>query len=44
MRVLWVKAGGVVPADSGGRIRSLHILNELARQHSNTIFTYYAEH
>jgi hypothetical protein len=44
MRVLWVKAGGVVPADSGGRIRSLHILNELARQHSITIFTYYAEH
>ncbi len=44
MRVLWVKAGGVVPADSGGRIRSLHILKELARQHSITIFTYYAEH
>ena len=44
MRVLWVKAGGVVPADSGGRIRTLHILNELARQHSITIFTYYAEH
>ena len=34
----------MVPADSGGRIRSLHILKELARQHSITIFTYYAEH
>src|SRR5580658_9174573 len=44
MRVLWVKAGGVLPADSGGRIRSLCILKELARQHSVTIFTYYAEH
>ncbi len=44
MRILWVKAGGMVPADTGGRIRSLHILKELARQHSVTIFTYYAEH
>jgi sugar transferase (PEP-CTERM/EpsH1 system associated) len=44
MRILWVKAGGIVPADTGGRIRSLHILKELARRHSVTIFTYYAEH
>ena len=34
MRILWVKAGGIVPADTGGRIRSLHILKELARRHS----------
>src|ERR1700731_686446 len=44
MRILWVKAGGIVPADTGGRIRSLHILKELARLHSVTLFTYYAEH
>jgi sugar transferase (PEP-CTERM/EpsH1 system associated) len=44
MRILWVKAGGIVPADTGGRIRSLNILKELARQHSITVFTYYAEH
>ena len=44
MRILWVKAGGIVPADTGGRIRSLHILKELARRHSVTLFTYYAEH
>jgi polysaccharide biosynthesis protein PslH len=44
MRILWVKAGGIVPADTGGRIRSLNILKELARQHSVTVFTYYAEH
>jgi glycosyltransferase involved in cell wall biosynthesis len=44
MRILWVKAGGIVPADTGGRIRSLHILKELARRHSVTVFTYYAEH
>ena len=44
MRILWVKAGGIVPADTGGRIRSLHILKELARRHAVTVFTYYAEH
>src|ERR1700693_5498045 len=44
MRILWVKAGGIVPADTGGRIRSLHILKELARRHSVNIFPYYAEH
>ncbi len=43
MRILWVKAGAV-PADTGGRIRSLHILKELARRHSVTVFAYYAEH
>lgn len=44
MRILWVKAGGIVPADTGGRIRSLQILKELARRHSVTVFTYYAQH
>ena len=44
MRILWVKSGGVVPADTGGRIRSLQILKELARGHAVTIFTYYAQH
>jgi polysaccharide biosynthesis protein PslH len=42
MRILWVKAGGLVPPDSGGRIRSYNILRELARQHSITFFTFYA--
>jgi glycosyltransferase involved in cell wall biosynthesis len=44
MRILWVKAGGIVPADTGGRIRSLHILKELARRHSVAVFTYYADY
>jgi glycosyltransferase involved in cell wall biosynthesis len=44
MRILWVKAGGIVPADTGGRIRSLAVLKELARRHSVTVFTYYAQH
>src|SRR5712692_6358446 len=44
MKVLWVKAGGLVPLDLGGRIRSYHILKELARRHDVTLFTFYAEH
>jgi sugar transferase (PEP-CTERM/EpsH1 system associated) len=44
MRILWVKAGGLVPPDTGGRIRSYNILRELARLHSVTFFTFYAAH
>lgn len=43
MKILWVKAGGLVPPDVGGRIRSYNILKELARAHEVTVFTYYAE-
>lgn len=43
MKILWVKAGGLVPLDLGGRIRSYHILKELARRHEVTLFTFYAE-
>ncbi|HEV2730776.1 MAG TPA: glycosyltransferase family 4 protein [Terriglobales bacterium] len=41
MKILWIKAGGVVPLDSGGKIRSYHILRELSRQHEVTLFTFY---
>ena len=44
MKILWVKAGGLVPPDTGGKIRSYNILRELARQHSVTIFSFYAAH
>jgi len=44
MRILWVKAGGLVPPDTGGKIRSYHILRELAKRHSVTFFSFYAEH
>lgn len=44
MKILWVKAGGLVPLDTGGKIRSYHILKELARQHDVTLFTFYAAH
>jgi polysaccharide biosynthesis protein PslH len=43
MKILWVKAGGLVPPDFGGRIRSYHILRELARVHEVTLFTFYSE-
>jgi sugar transferase (PEP-CTERM/EpsH1 system associated) len=44
MRILWVKAGGLVPPDTGGKIRSYNILRELARKHSVTLFSFYAAH
>jgi polysaccharide biosynthesis protein PslH len=44
MKILWVKAGGLVPPDTGGKIRSYNILRELARQHSVTFFCFYAAH
>jgi sugar transferase (PEP-CTERM/EpsH1 system associated) len=44
MKILWVKAGGLVPLDTGGKIRSYNILRELARQHSVTFFSFYGAH
>lgn len=41
MKVLWVKSGGFVPADHGGRIRSLAIARELAKLHELHLFTFY---
>lgn len=43
MKVLWVKAGGLLPLDSGGKIRSYHISRELARHHQVTFFGFHAE-
>jgi sugar transferase (PEP-CTERM/EpsH1 system associated) len=42
MKILWIKAGGIVPLDSGGKIRSYHILRELSQRHDVTLFTFYA--
>jgi sugar transferase (PEP-CTERM/EpsH1 system associated) len=44
MKILWVKAGGIVPCDTGGKIRSFQILRELAKRHQVTLFTFYPEH
>lgn len=43
MKILWVKSGGLVPLDHGGRIRSYQLAKELARKHHVTLFTFYAE-
>ena len=43
MNIVWVKAGGMVPLDSGGRLRSFHIARELAKAHKVTLFTFYVE-
>lgn len=41
MKILWVKAGGLVPLDSGGKIRSYNILRQLAARHEVGLFTFY---
>ncbi|HTQ57226.1 MAG TPA: glycosyltransferase [Bryobacteraceae bacterium] len=44
MKLLWVKAGGLLPPDMGGKIRSYQILKQLARRHEVTLFTFYQAH
>lgn len=42
MNILWVKAGGLVPPDIGGKIRSYNILRQLAKRHAVTFFSFHA--
>lgn len=39
MKILWVKVGGLWPINSGGRLRSFHLVTQLARSHSLTVLT-----
>src|SRR5688572_2566060 len=39
MRILWVKMGGLWPATTGGRVRSLRTVSELAKRHTVTVVT-----
>jgi glycosyltransferase involved in cell wall biosynthesis len=39
MHILWAKMGGLWPSTSGGRVRSLQIVSELARRHQVTVVT-----
>jgi glycosyltransferase involved in cell wall biosynthesis len=39
MRILWVKVGGLWPLNTGGRLRSFHILSELSHRHRVTVAT-----
>ena len=41
MRILWVKAGKLLPVDTGGKIRSYNILRHLALGHKVTLLSYY---
>ncbi len=41
MRILWVKAGKLLPVDTGGKIRSFNILRKLARNNAVTTLSYY---
>lgn len=38
-RILWIKVGGLWPLNTGGRLRSFHILAELSRRHPVTLIT-----
>lgn len=42
MRILWVKVGGLWPPNTGGRLRSFHLLAELARRHRVILATTHA--
>lgn len=39
LRILWVKVGGLWPVNTGGRLRSFHIIRELSRKHAMTVLT-----
>src|SRR5258708_2929752 len=41
MKILWVKAGKLLPVDTGGKIRSFNILRHLARDHEVVFLSYY---
>jgi len=41
MRILWVKAGKLLPVDTGGKIRSFNLLKKLARNNAVTVLSYY---
>ena len=41
MRILWVKAGKMLPVDTGGRIRSFNILRHLTARNETVFLSYY---
>jgi sugar transferase (PEP-CTERM/EpsH1 system associated) len=42
VHLIWVKVGGLWPVNTGGRIRSFHMLRELSRRHQVTLLTTHA--
>jgi glycosyltransferase involved in cell wall biosynthesis len=41
VRILWVKAGKLLPVDTGGKIRSYNLLTHLAQRNETTLLSYY---
>ncbi len=41
MKILWVKAGKLLPVDTGGKIRSYNLLRQLASRHEVVLLSYY---
>ena len=41
MRILWVKAGKLLPVDTGGKIRSFNLLKQLAARNELVLLSYY---
>ncbi|HVF51402.1 MAG TPA: glycosyltransferase [Pyrinomonadaceae bacterium] len=41
MKILWVKAGKLLPVDTGGKIRSYNLLRQLAARHEVVLLSYY---
>jgi glycosyltransferase involved in cell wall biosynthesis len=41
MKIFWIKAGRLFPLDTGGKIRTWHILKELVGRNETTILTFY---
>ena len=41
MKILWVKAGKLLPLDTGGKLRTYNILRHLAATHDLTYLSYY---
>jgi len=44
VRILWVKGGKLLPTDTGGKLRTLNILRQLAAEHQVTLLSYYGGH
>lgn len=42
LRILWVKVGGLWPLNTGGRLRSFHLIRELSETHEVTVLTTHA--
>lgn len=39
LRILWVKVGGLWPVNTGGRLRSFHLLQQLSQRHDISVIT-----